>query len=556
MLVTMFNYSTMSAMANEIYFNTPQQVVMYTQAHTSVIVAGRRTGKTHGVRAPWLLRNVQTMPRSTGAIVVPTYKKGLLNTLPGVFNALSSFGFIRDVHYVVGRRPPKSLGFAKPIIEPASFEHVISWYNGSINILISQDVEGSSNSLTLDYIDIDEARFVDFAKLKDETFPANGGIKSHFGHIPYHHGMLIVSDMPTSKRGSWFLNYKELADEDVITTIHGIIYELWRIRERIRSLQSSKQEVPSYLYSKIRSLNKSLCQLRRVAILYREWSTIENLLLVGESYIAQMKRDLPPLIFLTSILCKRIGTIKENFYSALLPKIHYYRRNNNDYLQGLEFDFAKAAKGTSLQDGDIDPAQPLCIAADYNANINWLVVGQYEGRYINVVNSFYVKYERKLRELIKDFCEYYKHHLTRTIVYYYDSTAKGNNYATNADDFCTTIQRALNEEGWNVIMVDLGSPLAHREKHMLINGWLKGQEGFVPRLNEENNEELIFALETAGVRVGIHGFQKDKSGEKLAETEEDKLEYRTDGTDAFDTLVIGMNKRRYYTSSIVGSLNI
>ncbi|MBO4800519.1 MAG: hypothetical protein J5545_01490 [Bacteroidaceae bacterium] len=30
--------------------------------------------------------------------------------------------------------------------------------------------------------------------------------------------------------------------------------------------------------------------------------------------------------------------------------------------------------------------------------------------------------------------------------------------------------------------------------------------------------------------------------EKLAETEEDRLEHRTDGTDAFDTLFIGCEK--------------
>ncbi len=38
------------------------------------------------------------------------------------------------------------------------------------------------------------------------------------------------------------------------------------------------------------------------------------------------------------------------------------------------------------------------------------------------------------------------------------------------------------------------------------------------------------------------GFRKDKGGEKLAESEEDLLEHRTDGTDAFDTLYIGCEK--------------
>ncbi|WP_309253561.1 hypothetical protein [Prevotella brunnea] len=40
---------------------------------------------------------------------------------------------------------------------------------------------------------------------------------------------------------------------------------------------------------------------------------------------------------------------------------------------------------------------------------------------------------------------------------------------------------------------------------------------------------------------GRNGFRKDKSGEKLAESE-DLLEHCTDGSDAFDSLYIGCEK--------------
>ena len=53
---------------------------------------------------------------------------------------------------------------------------------------------------------------------------------------------------------------------------------------------------------------------------------------------------------------------------------------------------------------------------------------------------------------------------------------------------------------------------------------------------------LILAIQAAGVSRGRNGFRKDKAGEKLAESEEDLLEHRTDGTDAFDTLYIGCEK--------------
>ena len=67
----------------------------------------------------------------------------------------------------------------------------------------------------------------------------------------------------------------------------------------------------------------------------------------------------------------------------------------------------------------------------------------------------------------------------------------------------------------------------------------------MPFFNRSNNEDLILAIQSAGVSRGRNGFRKDKSGEKLAESEEDLLEHRTD---AFDTLYIGAEKFPYHDS--------
>ena len=63
-----------------------------------------------------------------------------------------------------------------------------------------------------------------------------------------------------------------------------------------------------------------------------------------------------------------------------------------------------------------------------------------------------------------------------------------------------------------------------------------------PFFSRSNNPSLILAIQSAGVSRGRNGFRKDKSGEKLAESEEDLLEHRTAGSDAFDTLYIGCEK--------------
>ena len=191
---------------------------------------------------------------------------------------------------------------------------------------------------------------------------------------------------------------------------------------------------------------------------------------------------------------------------------------------------------------------------DYNANINWIVAGQPRNGRLLVLKSFYVKYERKLPELINDFCMYYAHHHNKEIVFYYDSTALGSNYAVNEEDFHWVIKNNFEMHGWTVNDVYLGNPMKHDEKYLLINQGFAGRNKLMPMFNRQNNDDLILAVQSAGVVRGRNGFKKHKAGEKLAENEENLLEHRTDGTDAFDTLYIGCEKlpQRSYTDSAAG----
>ncbi len=544
----------METTQKQVYFNKPQRLTQLIAANTTVIVAGRRTGKTDSIAAPFVLRNMQRMPGSTGGIVVPTFKHGLTNTLPGLLAAWKRWGYINGLHYVVGRKPPKS--FARPIIEPNDYEHVISFYNGSCAVIISQDRPGSSNSLTLSWLLVDEAKFIDYQKLKDETLPANGGIKSHFGKHSCNHSIMILSDMPQTQKGSWFLHYRDKMDAELISTIEGTVYEIWRVKERIRTLRAAGQPVPDYLQGHLRRLDTALNKMRSVAVYYREYSSIENLQLLGENYIKQMKRDLTPLTFQTSILCQRIGIAKDGFYSSMREG-HKYDASNFSQLDELFRSSLVISKGEvcanldATCDADVDPDAPLCIGMDYNANINWIVTGQPRDRRLNIVKSFYVKFERKIPALIDDFCNYYRNHRNKTVIYYYDATALNSNYAVNEQDVRWWVIHELERHGWTVEAVYLGNPIRHDEKYLLINQAFAGRQRLMPFFNRTNNEDLILAIQAAGVSRGRNGFRKDKAGEKLAETEEDLLEHRTDGTDAFDTLYIGAEKFPVHTTNVI-----
>lgn len=313
-----------------------------------------------------------------------------------------------------------------------------------------------------------------------------------------------------------------------------------------------------------------LRELRRSAFVVRRASTLENVDVLGEEYIRQMKRDLPPYTFMVSILNVKIKKSNDGFYSNLdIDHVHGYIPDEIDPLSQANFRTEKATgiiggkkitsesyqpdfkelseRNDCRMDADCVNDLPLYLAFDYNANINTLVVGQVYQRdgveAVNVIKSFYVKNERKLRELVDDFSHYYapKRAVNRDVVYYYDATAKqGASYALTDERFYQAVIKELERNGWNVTAIDMGVPEKHEVKHRIINNALAGIEYPAIRINQTQNPDLIIALQLCEVSIGYQGFRKDKSQEKKAETEDNlPLQQRTDFTDAFDSLYLG-----------------
>ena len=87
--------------------------------------------------------------------------------------------------------------------------------------------------------------------------------------------------------------------------------------------------------------------------------------------------------------------------------------------------------------------------------------------------------------------------------------------------------------------------MSHPQKYQFLNDVLNGSQRPFLRLNRENNEYLIVAMENCRVKMSSRGPIKDKGQEKLKSEDGigGKLETRTDITDAMDTLIIGV---RYF----------
>ena len=513
------------------YFNDAQLYPLFLSPRDFVGEMGRGTGKGL-IDATRLLQVFQQMPGSCTGFVSPSYKKCLTNTLPSLLVHWERWGYKRDIHYTVGKKPWKALKWKDPIFTPQNWENCIGFYNGSVCQIISQDREGASNGLSIDHILIDEAKFVDYEKLKNETFQTNRGNEMYFSKCHLHHGLTITCDTATTKKGSWFMQMEDRMDKELVKGLEGLVYYKWQVKQRMKQ----HPERYNHYQGELKRIDRDLFILRKNCLLYCRYPSLFNIAVLGEDFIRRMKRDLPPLTFATSIMCKHIGIQADGFYGSLRENVNLYTAPNEANLSLREV--GNLEDGSWL-DADCDPDAPLVIAFDANANINWLVVGQVaaDGR-LYVLKSFYVKYQT-LDALVALYNRYYARHRNRQVYFVFDSTFKGQGFAANNnEDFYILINNLLLSAGWVVELVYIGNPMGHVDKYHLVNRMLVGKATHQVFINRDNNPDLLLSITTAAVYNG----KKDKRGEKLAETEEDKLEARTDGSDAFDTLCIGVEK--------------
>lgn len=637
--------------------NPMQQRIFYAGARHVRVRAARRFGKTDGVAGPQAGRVVQSMPRGVGIWCGNSNRQLLARTAPATLSAMQRFwGFQEGRHYWWGQ-PPKKLNIPKPIIAPKDWSKCITFYNGFVWHLVSLETRGSANSLTVNYILVDEARFIKKEKLDAEVMPTLSGVTHPLGDEafsesnPWYKGTLFISDAGLSTRESWMekeeakcdlpiedgkfkgMTSRELQAEldhygdrvmwwndflrkakmtehqvrvvspeemakvtelvrkckakegpfkilphprvnkftcDILVNYHIITPEDAELLYNYEYLITPEQHFELKVLKESKQYQQRIKDLRCNTFAYYEASTLDNIDLLGIEYIQRMKRDLPPLIFALSILNMKKVKSNDGFYSLLdIENIHGYtpempesvldrsiRRKtastivggqaiNTDY-ESPDFDVLQSIKDCTL-DGDVTDEDELFIALDYNANINWIVTGKIGenergGECLYTLSSMFVKNERKLEQLMQDWCKYYAPHRKKNnhVTYFYDATAKFRAYASEEQrDFKDIVIAALQRQGWDVTPIDMGTPMEHQAKFHDINEGLSETGRLSVRFNEENNQDLIVALEHATIKVGYNGFKKDKGGEKLPETETDPLELRTDGTDAWDVLYIG-----------------
>lgn len=502
-----------NATEKELYLNDPQQLVYLINAPVTICIWGRGTGKSEGVIATLVIDKLFRMPRSKGIIIGPTFQHLLVNTLPPVIEMWKRMGYHRDVHYIIGRKPPKSWGWPDPFNSPLSPKHGIFWFNGSCQVLVSQDRVSNSAGPSVDYIIGDEAKHLNHEKLQ-ETFQTNRGNRQYFNNQSCHHSIVFCTDMPTSPKSGWIFSYESDMDEDDIKLCKILIKKQLQLKDQLPDASKTKKVA---INRKIAKYEEALEYIRKGGeseesmVYFSEFSSLENLRVLGPAFIREQKRNLPPLKYRASILNERVKKEEGMFYPMLDEDTHYYTKFRYQKIDQIGFDFTKLVKHDYDQDGDVDPDEALDITLDYNAKINNLVVCQGA----DAINHLFVKSPLMLKDVVKKFCKYYKDHPTKEVVYRYDHTAIGSNAMLGDYTFADQVIDILHEEGWDVIDIYTGQAPGYDSRYEMINNALRGCADLpMPKFNSHNCEHLLISMENTMTRQGPSGFEIDKRSER------------------------------------------
>lgn len=657
----------------DVYLNRLQQRIFYAGARDIRVLGARRFGKTDGVIGPYAWRVASSMPGGTGLWLGSSRKQLYSRTVPGTIAALERFYNIKEGTHFGWGRPPKDI--PQSIVRPKSYDNVLWWANGFIDMLISLAVFGSANSITASNIKGDECKFMPKKKIDEEVMPALSGNVHPLGSPafseanPFFKSTMFCSDASLSSKNNWLEHEENRLDlviddgpfagkkyRDIQQELDEYADKVMFYNELLRSgkkdghrvievSQEKKQEVAA-MYEAVTNREgaytivpkqykdiKAICdylvnykvitaeqaellfnhqflitteqkfelmairgskkfqghinQLRCNSFYFVRASSLDNIDILGEDYIKRMKRDLPPVVFQVSILNIKLGKIGEGFYFRYDPDIHCYTEDScpaidNAYTnkqatiitggtaykqeyESLDFEMLSSKNDCSL-DGDCLDDLPLEIAFDAGKIISWIVTGQLYPRdgknCLNILSSMFVKNGLMIQDLIRQWSSYYAPHRRKNnnVNFYYDHTFKFKPTGVYVDDIKDTIIKELQRHGWQVNAIPIGQTWPHHQRYKDINEGLSEYSYPSVRFNAENNEALCISIENCGTRISYSGtnsvIKKDKAGEKLAVDAErttpgaEPEELRTDGTDAFDTLYIGV---RHYRSSTMSA---
>ena len=520
------------------HFNKPQLRSATIDAPSEILIAGRGTGKTTKVLARKTAQKYfGTMPRGTHVLLHSTFTQAFTRTLKELIRGWQDLGYVMGHHFLVCEKPTdkwkKKWNWQGPFAPPLDYKYFVSWWNGAVGQIVSQERVGSSNGISIDSIVGDEAKLLDEEKFNTELLPANRGIIKAFEGNPYHHGITLTSDMPVGTSGRWLLDKFNAMDKEVVNEI----WQLQTIRFILlhEKMPIAKNAIKKEIQKQIDVIDAEVNVLRKGLLYYHEASTIDNIHALGIDYIKQQLRDSSEFQINTQILNLRPLRLEDGFYPDFDENYHGYFAEEESYFDKISID-PITAEFDCRKDKDLVPTAALHIALDYNRRIHPIVTGQDNGKEIKAVGGIHSLYPGKLKEALQLWISYYKPHKKKVVYYWYDHTAVGGENETAK---CEDVVAALRSAGWVVIEQYLGKAPGHESKYEMY-GHLLQEDGHYPRvfrINRETCKSLVLSIGMAEAEQRKKGFGKDKKSEHDPNF---PAEESTHYSDALDMMLYGM----------------
>jgi hypothetical protein len=517
-----------------LYLNPPQLKAWLVNANKEFHILGRGLGKTSGILARKSTNNIFQMPRASGMNIGVSFAQQLTRTLPAMIGGWARMGYKRDVHYVIGKRPPVAWRWPEALEPPAKYDYYIHWYNGSGMHLGSQDVAGSTIGMNFQWLQGDEAKKLDVTQLNEETRPAMRGYREFFQHLPEYRSECFTTSMPIKADEKWILEEEKKMDKQLVQEILQLAVYQQNIFHEMQGATGARLQ---QLRTKYNNAEKALAMMRRQCVFYQEASSLENFAILGEDYFDDLRRSLPDIIFNTEILNLRNSAIEGCFYATFDVVRHTYRgKYHLGYLESLNYDLERIANVDCRQDADLFLDEPLHIAIDWGGHMNYLLVQQKIGIRRNFINEVWVKHPEHIDHLAEKFARYYFYHRNKDLFYRYDVTGdhkKDNSPLTSAEQFVKKLKEI--DSRWNVRWQPKEVAPSHEHKFKVAyRAFQSDGSGDMPliQINEDKCPNLIISILNAPLKDRMGRLEKDKSSEKKHE-KIDPL-HATHPTDALD----------------------
>lgn len=484
----------------KLLLNPMQLLLEIAPQRIRTVQVGRGGGKSTGAAID-IKSVVYDMPRSKNFILSETFQQALTRTLPSTIKALEMVGFAKDIHFFVGRLPPKSWKWNNAYEPPLDPKHSIFFYNGTVYDLLSQDTNSRGGNYSSGMTD--EAQDIDQSKLESQVIPTLRGEYERFKNKRTYRRLSFYCSMPRMRRAEWIFQFQDLA----------------------------KKFPKEYLWidgpSRINAHN-----------LPPDWFSDQKRILLPSEYDIEIENIRPK---------KVIG----GFYPMFDDKVHTYIDFNNDHFDGLiDNNNGYSSKAfemlNSLQDNDVIFDQPLEISMDYGAWFNGIVTCQESNNVFRYLSAMSIDETERFEDLLVRWATYYRFHRNRKVVFWYDHTAISKDSRTAS--YAEIVTKVLSSHGWTVIDMYIGQQPSHDDRYKFWGYAHKGDNPQIPKImyNRHHCKYLIISINNANIKQGRNGFEKDKKDEKDHDIDQRTT---THFSDAHDTIAMGK-----YASNIIESM--